>query len=96
VDKPQVDLSMSDLLEQIVSELAITEEGMTMKEICLAKGLPATKTNLARVGSKIADLIAVGRVKCIGKRLSSSVDGRISPVPAYGLLKEEKVKKVKT
>lgn len=86
MDKPIPDVKMQSFLDQILSELATVEEGMTVREICKTFGLPTTKTNLSRVAVKVADLVALGQVEYVGKKRSASVDGTIRPVQAYGLV----------
>lgn len=87
--KPKPDFTADDLLAQISTQLSITDEGMTTKEICGALDMVPIEGNLARVRRRIADMVALGQVVYAGKKLMPSITGTMRPSPAWKLVSEE-------
>lgn len=88
VNRRSPEFTMDDLLEEIADQLAVTEEGLTIREICIDRGYPPTKANLGRISKSVSDLIALGRARYVGKKYGINVDGGRRLRPAYALVKE--------
>lgn len=86
MDKPEPDFTADDLLAQISTQLSVTEEGLTTRELCEGMGMPATNSNMSQVRRQVTDLVALGKVEYAGKKHSMSLIGAIRPVPAWKLI----------
>lgn len=86
MEEPKPDFTAGDLLAQISSQLSITDEGMTTRELCEGMGLPTTDTNMARVHRQVKNLIALGKAEYAGRKRSATVMGTDWASPAWKLV----------
>jgi len=87
MQKPAPSFTIDDLLAEMMSNT--TADGMTTRELCEARGLPPTVSNLSKIGKKVQDGVALGQIRCVGKKLQRTVAGYERLVPAYELVQEE-------
>lgn len=80
--RPEPDFSMDELLRQLQSELATTEEGWTTTEL-----VEALDVSRSAVVNRLKQLQAAGLLIRVRKRLSGdkTLDGRSMTVSAYRL-----------
>lgn len=88
MDKPVPDFTSDDLLAQISTQLSVTEEGLTTRELCEGMGMPGTSSNMSSVRRRVTDLVALGKVEYAGKKHTMSLTGAIRPSPAWKLVEE--------
>ena len=87
VDLTPPDFTVDDIVEEIKRQLATTEEGMTNREITVARGLRPTTSNMGATYKKINDMIANGVMEYVGKKEVEVPTGGTRRIKAYALKK---------
>ena len=87
VDLTPPDFTVDDIVEQIKQQLATTEQGMTNREMTIARGLRPTTSNMSATYRKINDMIANGIMEYVGMKEVEIPTGGTKRIKAYALKK---------